>query len=92
MPFGFSFGGGDIPTWTVEIYVGNALTQSQSIQSPTEMMMINFANMVSEIAQAPQPMKLICRGEKWIDVNAYETKKLPARVEFYNNRWDEEIK
>ena len=56
MPFGFSFGGGDIPTWTVEIYVGNALTQSQSIQSPTEMMMINFANMVNEIAQAPQPM------------------------------------
>lgn len=85
MPFEFRVNGtGDMfPTWTLEIYVGNALTQQQQMQLPDQMMAMQFAQIVSELANAPQPMKVILRGTR--------QGKAQPRIEYYNLRWDGEF-
>ena len=84
MSFGFTFGSMNIPTWTIEIYVGNAMIQQQQLQMPDQMMAMQFAQIVNKLANAPQPMKVILRG-----TNEWEDK--PARIEYYNLRWDGEF-
>lgn len=91
MPFNFTFGGINLPQWTIEIYVGNAMTQQQTMQMPYEMIVSQFIQIVNEIANAPQPMKAICRGTKEIETGFNEWKELPARVEYYNLKWDGEF-
>lgn len=91
MPFGFTFGSMDIPTWTIEIYVGNAMTQQQQLQMPYQMMAMQFAQIVNELANAPQPMKVILRGTKQVEISPDEWEDKPARIEYYNLKWDGEF-
>ena len=93
MPFEFRVNGtGNMfPTWTLEIYVGNALTQQQQMQLPDQMMAMQFAQIVNELANAPQPMKVILRGTKQVEVSPDEWEDKPARIEYYNLRWDGEF-
>ena len=83
----FSFGN-DLPQYTIEIYVGNALV-SQQIVTPIalEMLAIQFAQMCEQVANQDQPMKCVCRGMKEIGLPNGDWVERPARVEFYNKKW-----
>lgn len=88
----FNFGN-HLPQYTIEIYVGNAL-MNQQIVTPIalEMLTMQFAQLCEQIANEKQPMKCVCKGTKEIESPNGDWVERPARVEFYNNKWDGEIK
>ena len=89
----FSFGGNDLPQYTIEIYVGNALIEQSTITPmATEMLAMQFAQLCEKIANETQPMKCVCKGTKEIELSNGDWVERPTRVEFYNNKWDGEIK
>ena len=89
----FSFGGNDSPQYTIEIYVGNALIEQSTITPmATEMLAMQFAQLCEQIANKNQPMKCVCEGTTEIELPNGDWVERPARVEFYNNKWDGEIK
>lgn len=88
----FSFGN-DLPQYTIEIYVGNALVNRQTLPSITlEILAMQFAQLCEQIANKNQPMKCVCKGTTEIELPNGDWVERPARVEFYNNKWDGEIK
>lgn len=83
----------NLPQYTIEIYVGNAIINQQNIASfSLEMLAMQFAQLCEKIANENQPMKCVCRGTKEIELPNGEWVERLARVEFYNNKWDGEIK
>ena len=87
----FSFGGNNLPQYTIEIYVGNALIEQSTITPmATEMLVIQFAQLCEQIANETQPMKCVCKGMKEIELPNGDWVERPTRVEFYNNKWDGE--
>lgn len=90
MPFNFTFGG-ELPQWTIEIYVGDAMVEQQTISAPWQSIAMNFAQIVNNLHNQPQPMKAICRGTQEVQVGFNEWKELPAYIEYRNLRWDGEI-
>ena len=89
----FSFGGNDLPQYTIEIYVGNALIEQSTITPmATEMLAMQFAQLCEQIANKNQPMKCVCEGTTEIELPNGDWVERPARVGFYNNKWDGEIK
>ena len=88
----FSFGN-DLPQYTIEIYVGNALVNRQTLPFITlEILAMQFAQRCEQIANKNQPMKCVCKGTTEIELPNGDWVERPARVEFYNNKWDGEIK
>lgn len=88
----FSFGGNNLPQYTIEIYVGNALIEQSTITPmATEMLAMQFAQLCEQIVNETQPMKCVCKGTKEIELPNGDWVERPARVEFYNNKWDGEI-
>lgn len=88
----FSFGN-DLPQYTIEIYVGNALVNRQTLPFITlEILAMQFAQLCEQIANKNQPMKCVCKGTTEIELPNGDWVERPARVEFYNNKWDGEIK
>ena len=85
----FSFGGNNLSQYTIEIYVGNALV-NQQIVTPIawEMLAMQFAQLCEQIANEKQPMKCVCKGTNEIELPNGDWVERPARVEFYNNKWD----
>ena len=84
----FSFGN-DLPQYTIEIYVGNALVNRQTLPSITlEILAMQFAQLCEQIAIKNQPMKCVCKGTTEIELPNGDWVERPARVEFYNNKWD----
>ena len=84
----FSFGN-DLPQYTIEIYVGNALVNRQTLPSITlEILAMQFAQLCEQIANKNQPMKCVCKGTTEIELPNGDWVERPARVEFYNNKWD----
>ena len=84
----FSFGN-DLPQYTIEIYVGNALVNRQTLPSITlEILAMQFAQLCEQIANKNQPMKCVCKGTTEIELPNGDWVERPARVEFYNNNWD----
>ena len=84
----FSFGN-DLPQYTIEIYVGNALVNRQTLPSITlEILAMQFAQLCEQIANEKQPMKCVCKGTKEIELPNGDWVERPARVEFYNNKWN----
>lgn len=84
----FSFGN-DLPQYTIEIYVGNALMNQQTLPSITlEILAMQFAQLCEQIANKNQPMKCVCKGTNEIELPNGDWVERPARVEFYNNKWD----
>ena len=84
----FSFGN-DLPQYTIEIYVGNALVNRQTLPSITlEILAMQFAQLCEQIANKNQPMKCICKGTKNIKLPNGDWVERPSRIEFYNNKWD----
>lgn len=83
----FSFGN-DLPQYTIEIYVGNALVNRQTLPSITlEILAMQFAQLCEQIANENQPMKCVCRGMKEVELSNGDWVTKPSRVEFYNNKW-----
>jgi len=83
----------DLPQYTIEIYVGNALVNRQTLPSITlEILAMQFAQLCEQIANKNQPMKCVCEGTTEIELPNGDWVERPARVEFYNNKWDGEIK
>ena len=88
----FSFGN-DMPAYTIEIYVGNALVSQQRVQPLAfEMLIMQFIQICEQIANENQPMKCICSGTKEIELPNGDWIEKPTRVEFYNNKWEGDIK
>ena len=88
----FSFGN-DLPQYTIEIYVGNALMNQQTLPSISlEILAMQFAQLCEQIANKAQPIKCVCKGTTKIELPNGDWVERPARVEFYNNKWDGEIK
>ena len=84
----FSFGN-DLPQYTIEIYVGNALVNQQTLPPITlEILAMQFAQLCEQIANKNQPMKCVCKGTTEIELPNGDWVERPARVEFYNNKWD----
>lgn len=88
----FSFGGNNLPQYTIEIYVGDALV-SQQIVTPIalEMLAMQFMQLCEQIANENQPMKCVCKGTKNIELPNGDWVERPTRVEFYNKKWDGEM-
>lgn len=79
--------------YTIEIYVGNAIVNQQNIASfSLEMLAMQFMQLCEQIANENQPMKCVCKGMKEIELPNGDWVERPARIEFYNNKWDGEIK
>lgn len=89
----FSFGGNNLPQYTIEIYISNALTERQAVRPiALQMLAIQFAQLCEQIANQDQPMKCICKGTTEIELSNGDWVERPARVEFYNNKWDGDMK
>lgn len=79
----------DFSQYTIEIYVGNALVKQQIVTPiALEMLAMQFAQLCEQIANENQPMKCVCKGTKNIELLNGDWVERPARVEFYNNKWD----
>lgn len=89
----FNFGiGGDMPTYTIEVYVGNALIEQQTIRPlALEMLVMQFAGLCEKIGNESQPMKCICKGTTEIELPNGDWVERPAKVMFYNKKWDGEF-
>lgn len=88
----FSFGN-DLPQYTIEIYVGDALVNQQTLPAITlEILAMQFTQLCEQIANKSQPMKCVCKGTTEIELPNGSWVERPARIEFYNNKWDGEIK
>lgn len=87
----FNFGN-DLPQYTIEIYIGNAMAE-QSTMTPIafEMLVAQFIQMCEQIANENQPMKCVCRGMKEIELLNGDWVTKPSRVEFCNNKWMENM-
>ena len=83
----------NLSQYTIEIYVGNALVNHQIVTPiALEMLAMQFAQLCEQIANENQPMKCVCKGMKEIELPNGDWVERPARVEFYNNKWDGDIK
>ena len=88
----FNFGN-DLSQYTIEIHVGNAIVEQSTITPIAfEMLVMQFIQICEQIANENQPMKCVCRGMKEIELPNGDWVERPTRVEFYNNKWDGEIK
>lgn len=87
----FNFGFSEPLTVTLEQYIGNALVNSQQISAPPEILQAQFMQLVQQVANQSQPMKI--RMVRYEDVWSQfdkEWKKLELDVMFQNWKDDEE--
>ena len=81
-----------LPQYTIEIYIGNAMAEQSTITPIAfEMLVMQFAQICEQIANENQPMKCVCRGTKEIGLPNGDWVTKPSRVEFYNNKWMENM-
>ena len=84
----FSFGGNNLPQYTIELYVDNTLVE-QNVVTPMalEILAMQFAQLCEQIANENEPMKCVCKITREIPLLNGDWVERPARVEFYNNKW-----
>lgn len=79
---------------TFEIYIGDTLAKTQTMQAPKEMLMASFMQTVNQIARDQRPMKIrMSRPEIIWDEFEKREKVLTNEVVFGNNAmiaWEEE--
>ena len=87
----FNFGFSEPLTVTIEQYIGNALAHSQQLSAPPEILQAQFMQLVQQVANQNQPMKI--RMVRWEDVWSQINqgwKKLELDVVFQNWKDDED--
>ena len=89
--FTFSFGGEALPIFIFETYIGNAMIERVQQQLPFPMAYDMFVNSVVRMSQKNQPMKLVCKSNKEIEIKPYEWVEKPVTLTYYNNKWDGEF-
>lgn len=85
----FNFGFFEPLTVILEQYVGNALVHSQQLSAPPEILQAQFMQLVQQVANQSQPMKI--RMVRYEDVWSQfdqEWKKLELDVVFQN--WEDD--
>lgn len=85
-----NFGFSEPLTVTLEQYIGNALVHSQQLSAPPEILQAQFMQLVQQVANQSQPMKI--RMVRWEDVWSQfdnEWKKLELDVVFQN--WKDDV-
>ena len=84
----FTFGGNNLPQYTIELYVDNTLV-GQNVVTPMtlEMLAIQFVQLCVQTANENEPMKCVCKGMTEIELPNGDWVERPVRVEFYNNKW-----
>lgn len=81
-----------LPQYTIEMYIGNAMAGQLTITPITlEMLVMQFIQMCEEIVNENQPMKCVCKGMTEIELPNGDWVTKPSRVEFYNNKWMENM-
>lgn len=86
----FNFGFSQPQTVTLEQYIGNALVRSQQLSAPPEFLQAQFMQLVQQVANQPQPMKIcMIRWEEVWDKFEVKWKKLELDMEFKNWKDDE---
>ena len=81
-----------LPQYTIEMYIGNAMAGQLTITPITlEMLVMQFIQMCEEIVNENQPMKCVCKGMKEIELPNGDWVTKPSRIEFYNNKWMENM-
>lgn len=87
----FNFVNG-LPQYTIEIYVGNAMAEQSTITPLAfEMLVMQFTQICQQIANENQPMKCVCKGTREIELPNGDWVERQSRVEFYNNKWTENM-
>ena len=87
----FNFGFSEPLTVTIEQYIGNTLVHSQQLSAPPEILQAQFMQLVQQVANQNQPMKI--RMVRWEDVWSQINqgwKKLELDVVFQNWKDDED--
>ena len=83
----FSFGGNNLPQYTIELYVGNTLVGQNVVASMAlEMLAMQFLRLCEQIANENEPMKCVCKITREIPLLNGDLVERPARVEFDMNR------
>lgn len=77
-------------TVTLEQYIGNALVQSQQLSAPPEILQAQFMQLVQQVANQSQPMKIrmVRYKDVWSQFDG-EWKKLELDVVFQN--WEDDV-
>lgn len=86
----FNFGFSEPTEVLLEQYIGNALVRSQQFSAPPEILQAQFMQLVQQVANQSQPMKI--RMVRWEDVWSQfdkEWKKLELDVVFQN--WEDDV-
>ena len=87
----FNFGFSEPLTVVLEQYIGNALVHSQQLSAPPEILQAQFMQLVQQIANKSQPMKIrMVRYENVWNQFDNEWKRLELSVEFKNWKDDED--
>lgn len=81
-----------LPQYTIEVYIGNAMAEQLTIAPIAfAMLVMQFIQICGQIANENQPMKCVCKGMKEIELPNGDWVTKPSRVEFYNNKWMENM-
>ena len=85
----FNFGFSEPLTVTLEQYIGNALVHSQQLSAPPEILQAQFMQLVQQVTNQSQPMKvrMVRYEDVWSQLDK-EWKKLELDVVFQNWRDD----
>lgn len=84
----FSFGGNNLPQYTIELYVGNTLVGQNVVPPmPLDMLAMQFTQLCEQIANENEPMRCVCKSTREIELPNGDWVGRPVRVEFYNNKW-----
>ena len=85
-----NFGFSELLTVTIKQYIGNTLIHSQQLSAPPEFLRAQFLQLVQQVANQSQPMKI--RMVRWEDVWSQidqEWKRLELDVAFQN--WKDDV-
>lgn len=85
--FGFSEINFEMMQLHIEVRLGNTIIQSQTLQMPYRIMMQQCQNLVNEIANSDQPMKITMTGEKILDLPNGDSKAFPSKLIYANNAY-----
>lgn len=85
----FNFGGIDLEplTLTVNIVIGDTKIQSQTLQMPYQMMVMQCQDLVNQVAQDQRPMKIEMIGQKNIELANGNTVAKPSKLVYANNAY-----